>query len=44
MYKLKVRSRGSKKYSNLGSGPSRIPWPGRTWQNMAEAADCRKLR
>ena len=37
MYKLKVRLRGSKKYSNLGNSP------GRTWQNIAEAADCCRL-
>ena len=44
MYKLKVGSKGSKKYGNLGSGLSRIPWPSRTWQNMVEAADCYRLR
>ena len=44
MYKLKVKSKGSKRYSNLGSGPSKILWPSRTQQNIAEAADYHKLR
>ena len=44
MYKLKVGSRGSKRYNNLGSGPGRILWPSRTWQNIAEAADWGRLR
>ena len=37
MYKLKVGSKGSKRYGNLGNSPSR------TWQNIAEVVDCCKL-
>ena len=36
MYKLKVKSRGSRRYGNLGNSPSR------TWQDLVDLAEYSK--